>query len=42
MNYLLDIHAFIWWKENSTSLPAQARQKLSDCSNQIWLSHASV
>jgi PIN domain nuclease of toxin-antitoxin system len=42
MNYLLDTHAFIWWNENSTKLPAHVRQTLSDRSNQIWLSHASV
>ena len=42
MNYLLDTHAFIWWNENSTRLPAHVRQTLSDRSNQIWLSHASV
>jgi PIN domain nuclease of toxin-antitoxin system len=42
MNYLLDTHAYIWWNENSPKLPAQARQKLSDCSNQIWLRHDSV
>lgn len=42
MNYLLDTHAFIWWNENSPRLPAHVRQALSDRSNQIWLSHASV
>jgi len=42
MNYVLDMHAFIWWKENSPKLPAHVRQTLSDRSNQIWLSHASV
>lgn len=42
MNYLLDTHAFIWWNENSPKLPGHVRQTLSDRSNQIWLSHASV
>ena len=42
MNYLLDTHAFIWWNDNSPKLPAHVRQTLSDRSNQIWLSHASV
>jgi PIN domain nuclease of toxin-antitoxin system len=42
MNYLLDTHAFIWWNENSPKLPTQVRQTLSDRSNQIWLSYASV
>jgi PIN domain nuclease of toxin-antitoxin system len=42
MNYLLDTHAFIWWNENSPRLPVHVRQALSDRSNQIWLSHASV
>lgn len=42
MNYLLDTHAFIWWNENSPKLPVHVRQALSDRSNQIWLSHASV
>ena len=42
MNYLLDTHAFIWWNEGSPKLPVDVRQALSDRSNQIWLSHASV
>lgn len=42
MNYLLDTHAFIWWNEGNPQLPAHVRQTLSDRSNQIWLSHASV
>lgn len=42
MNYLLDTHAFIWWNENNPRLPAHVRQALSDRTNQIWLSHASV
>jgi PIN domain nuclease of toxin-antitoxin system len=42
MNYLLDTHAFIWWNESSPKLPAHVRQTLSDRSNQIWLSHASI
>ena len=42
MNYLLDTHAFIWWNENNPKLPTQVRQRLSDRSNQIWLSYASV
>jgi len=42
MNYLLDAHAFIWWNENSPKLPTNVRQALSNRSNQIWLSHASL
>ena len=42
MNYLLDTHAFIWWNEGSPRLPAPVHEALSDRTNQIWLSHASV
>lgn len=42
MNCLLDTHTFIWWNENSPRLPSLVRQTLSDRSNQIWLSHASI
>lgn len=42
MRLLLDTHAFIWWFEGSSALPAAARSAISDESNDVFVSAASA
>lgn len=42
MNYLLDTHALIWFVEGDAKLPQRIRALISDPSNDIWVSHASI
>ena len=42
MDLLLDTCAFIWWDSGGGSLSAAASMALSDPSNRLHLSHASI
>ncbi len=42
MRVLLDTHAFLWWVEDSPSLPATARRVIFDETNDIVVSAASA
>ena len=42
MRLLLDTHALIWWLEDSAELSAEARQSISDGSNDVAVSAASA
>lgn len=42
MHYLLDTHALIWWWMNSPRLSVAARKTLSDSSNVMFVSTASI
>lgn len=41
MRLLLDTHALVWWLADSPSLPASARDAISDPANEPWVSAAS-
>lgn len=42
MNLLLDTVSFLWWLEDDSRLPEQARQAIADPSNQVSISVATV
>ena len=42
MNLLLDTHTFIWWDANARQLSENARTLITDTSNSVYLSLASV
>lgn len=42
MNLLLDTHVLLWGLENSPRLGAQARARITDASNTVWVSTASA
>ena len=42
MNLLLDTHAFLWWLAGDTALSTQARTKIEDTGNAIFVSAASA
>lgn len=42
MRYLLDTHTFLWWNMDDEQLSALAKEKISDSSNEIFLSAASA
>ncbi len=42
MKLLIDTHIFLWWMQDSKQLPSTARELISDSSNIIFLSIASL
>lgn len=42
MGFLLDTHTFLWWLDGSKHLGSQASDAISDRSNDVFLSLASV
>ncbi len=42
MRYLLDTHTFLWWDTRSSRLSRRVFDLISDRSNVVWLSMASV
>lgn len=42
MRYLLDTHTFLWWDTRSSRLSRHVFDLISDRSNVLWLSMASV
>jgi PIN domain nuclease of toxin-antitoxin system len=42
MKYLLDTHVFLWWVTDNKKLPGNARALISDKSNELFLSSASL
>ncbi|MEP0762369.1 MAG: type II toxin-antitoxin system VapC family toxin [Chloroflexota bacterium] len=42
MRYLLDTHTFLWWDTRSSRLSRRVFDLISDRSNGVWLSMASV
>lgn len=42
MDLLLDTHALIWWRTNSSSLPELVRALISDTRNAIFVSAVSA
>lgn len=42
MRILLDTHILLWWLENSSSLTEEARKRISDAENTIFVSAVSL
>jgi PIN domain nuclease of toxin-antitoxin system len=42
MKLLLDTHAFLWWDDDYKKLPDKVFKAISDPSNQVYLSLASI
>jgi PIN domain nuclease of toxin-antitoxin system len=42
MKYLLDTHIFLWWITDNTKLQGNTRDLISDKSNELFLSSASL
>ena len=42
MNLLLDTHTFIWWDADARQLSENARTLITDTSNSVYLSLASI
>jgi len=42
MKYLLDTHIFLWWITDNTKLQRNTRDLISDKSNELFLSTASL
>ena len=42
MGLLLDTHAFLWWLEGNTRLPAVARRAIQDADNNVIVSAATA
>ena len=42
MKYLLDTHIFLWWITDNTKLHRNMRDLISDKSNELYLSSASL
>ncbi len=42
MRLLLDTHAFLWWLEGNTRLPANARRAIQDRDNDVIVSAATA
>jgi PIN domain nuclease of toxin-antitoxin system len=42
MKYLLDTHIFLWWITDNTKLQNKTRDLISDKSNELFLSSASL
>ena len=42
MRLLLDTHVFLWWIEDDSRLPSDARKKISDFGNEVFVSAASA
>ena len=42
MRLLLDTHAFLWWLEGNTRLPAAARRAIQDADNDVIVSAATA
>jgi PIN domain nuclease of toxin-antitoxin system len=42
MNLLLDTHALLWWLNDDSTLSEQARASISDGSNVVFISAASI
>ena len=41
-NYLLDTHIFLWWMSDADQLSKEVLDTISDTSNQIYISSASI
>lgn len=42
MRLLLDTHAFLWWLEGNTRLPATVRRAIQDADNDVFVSAATA
>jgi PIN domain nuclease of toxin-antitoxin system len=42
MNLLLDTHALLWWLDGDERLSRDARSRIADAKNPVWVSAASA